>query len=113
MKRASDSYFGRFGFCERQIQAPAPAGLTLSLVIPCFNEPNLITTLESLRRCDPPKSIFEIIVVVNAPAGAPPPVLAQNRETLEAARAWMVKFPVHLIEACDLPPRPFPVLRLP
>jgi hypothetical protein len=105
--RESDSYFERFGFCGRQIQAPVPAGLSLSVVIPCFNEPNLITTLESLRRCDPPKSVFEIIAVVNAPAGAPPSVLAQNRETLEAARVWIgeTKFPLHLIQACDLPPR--------
>jgi cellulose synthase/poly-beta-1,6-N-acetylglucosamine synthase-like glycosyltransferase len=107
MTRRSDSYFERFGFCERQIRAPAPAGLSLSVVIPCFNEPNLVATLESLRRCDPPRSIFEIIVVVNAPAGAPHSVLAQNRKTLEAARAWIgdAGFPVHLIEACDLPPR--------
>ena len=105
--KATDAYFERFGFCGRQIHAPAPAGLSLSVVIPCFNEPNLITTLESLRRCDPPKSVFEIIVVVNAPAEAPLSVLAQNRKTLEAACAWIrdAGFPVHLIEACDLPPR--------
>lgn len=107
MTKATDAYFARFGFGGRQIHAPAPAGLTLSVVIPCFNEPNLVATLESLRRCDPPKSVFEIIVVVNAPAGAPHSVLAQNRKTLEAARAWIgeARFPVHLIEACNLPPR--------
>lgn len=107
MTRRSDSYFARFGFCERQIQAPAPAGLALIVVIPCFNEPNLTAALDSLCQCDPPKSGFEIIVVVNSPAGAPNWVLEQNCNTLEKARAWIGRtgLAVHLIEAHDLPPR--------
>jgi hypothetical protein len=107
MRRRTDTYFERFGFCDRQIEAAPPAGLSLSVVIPCFNEPNLIGALESLRRCEAPSAVFEVLVVINAPMGAPEAVLAQNRRTVEEARAWISAsaFPVHLIEACDLPPR--------
>jgi glycosyltransferase involved in cell wall biosynthesis len=100
-------YFERFGFCARQIHGPVPTGLSLSVVIPCFNEPNLIGALESLRECASPQSAFEVIVVVNAPAGAPQAAVAQNRQTAEEAhaRSAAARFPVHVIEACDLPPR--------
>lgn len=107
MRRRTDEYFERFGFCGRQIAAPAQKGLSLSVVIPCFNEPNLIGALESLRRCDRPQSVFEVIVVINSPAEAPEAVVAQNRRTMEEASAWVSEtgFPVQLIEANELPPR--------
>src|SRR5215211_5655639 len=107
MTKATDGYFARFGFCGRQIQAPAPAGLSLAVVIPCFNEPDLIGALEALRRCDPPQEIFEIIVVINSPTGAAEAIVARNHKTVEESRAWIAGsgFSVHLIEACDLPPR--------
>src|SRR5712692_7968630 len=38
----ADFYFQRFGFCGRQIAAPAPRDLGLVVVIPCFNEPDLL-----------------------------------------------------------------------
>src|SRR5688572_20310929 len=107
MTRMTDTYFARFGFCGRQIHAPVPAELSLSVVIPCFNEPNLITTLESLARCERPESVCEVIVVINAPSGVSEAVIAQNRKTIEEARAWLgsTKFPMHVIEACALPSR--------
>src|SRR5687767_11659260 len=107
MRRRTDAYFERFGFLDRQIDAPAPAGLSLSVVIPCFNEANLVGALESLRRCEAPKCVFEIIVVINAPAGAPKEALAQNCRTMEEARTWIADtgFAVHLIDSGDLPPR--------
>jgi hypothetical protein len=107
MRRRTDTYFERFGFGERQIQAPAPAGLSLSVVIPCFNEPGLIGSLHALKLCEPPKAIFEVIVVINSPAGAANGILARNRETAEEARAWSAAagFPVRVIEAPDLPTR--------
>jgi glycosyltransferase involved in cell wall biosynthesis len=107
MRRRTDAYFERFGFLDRQIDAPAPPGLSLSVVIPCFNEANLVGVLESLRRCESPEPVFEVLVVINSPSGAPKEVLAQNRRTMEEARAWIgdTGFPVHLVEACGLPPR--------
>src|ERR1043166_2188888 len=54
MPREIDPYFERFGYCERQIVDPPAPDLGLVVVIPCFNEPDLLASLDSLRRCEHP-----------------------------------------------------------
>lgn len=111
--RASDPlevYFRRFGYCPRQIAAPPPAGLGLVVVIPCYDEPDLVGTLESLRQCRRPDCGVEVIVVVNGPADAPDEVRAHNLATLESARAWASVhgdggLGFHILDATALPPR--------
>src|SRR5688572_10316258 len=110
MTRATDAYFSRFGFCPRQISAPPAPGLSLIVIIPCFNEPNLTTALESLRQCERPPTEIEVIVVINSSSEAPSAVLEQNQRTLAEARAWIdvqrdPKLATHLILAPNLPPR--------
>ena len=110
MTRRTDAYFERFGFCERQIPEPPAAGLSLIVVIPCFNEPDLIRSLENLRRSERPDATHEVIVVVNSSADADASVIQENERTLCEARAWIEGQPeprlkVHLIDARDLPPR--------
>lgn len=110
MTRATDAYFQRFGFCERQIETPPAPGLSLIVVIPCFNEPDLLASLESLRASERPDATHEVIVVVNSAVGAAADVLEQNAKTLREAREWIgtqlePKLTVHLIDARELPPR--------
>lgn len=110
MKLQTDPYFARFGFCGRQIAEPAAAGLSLVIVIPCFDEPDLVASLESLRKSERPHAAHEVIVVVNSAADADMRVVEQNERTLREAREWMEaqaepKLTVHLIDACRLPPR--------
>ena len=85
----TDYYFRRFGFCERQIETPPQPDLGIIIVIPCFNEPDLICSLESLWCCDRPECSAEVIVVVNSPAGCPQEIRCQNQATLKIATAWM------------------------
>ncbi|HVI71413.1 MAG TPA: glycosyltransferase, partial [Pyrinomonadaceae bacterium] len=63
-----EKYFRRFGFCERQIAEPPPTDLGIVVVVPCFNEPDLLGALESLHAGERPKCGVEIIVVVNSSA---------------------------------------------
>jgi glycosyltransferase involved in cell wall biosynthesis len=110
MTRRTDAYFERFGFCERQIPEPPAPGLSLVVVIPCFNEPNLVGSLESLRESERPDTAHEVIVVVNSAADAEASIIEQNERTLRDARAWIdaqpePKLTVRLIDARDLPPR--------
>ena len=82
----------------------------MAVVIPCFNEPDLVGSLESLRRSERPDAPHEAIVVVNSAAGVDASVVAQNEKTLREAREWIEgqaepKLTVHLIDARDLPPR--------
>src|SRR5687768_6022568 len=110
MTRRTDAYYERFGFSERRISEPPGPAVPLIVVIPCFNEPNLIGSLESLRQSERPEAPHEVIVVVNSGADAETSIIEQNEKTLREARAWIERQPepkltVHLIDARGLPPR--------
>lgn len=86
-----------------------PAGDTsLIVVIPCFNEPEMTVSLDSLFRADRPSFPVEVIVVVNCPEGAGRKEVRQNRQTILRVNQWSSKnssddFMVHVI---DVPPFP-------
>ena len=89
MKSLADHYFLRFGYCERQILHPPPSDLGLVVVIPCFDEPDLIGSLESLWACQRPTCSVEVIVVINASSASSPESHAQNARTLRQATQWI------------------------
>jgi hypothetical protein len=110
MTRQTDGYFERFGFCGRRIAEPPAPGLSLVVVIPCLNEPDLIASFESLRRSERPPVAHEVIIVINSATNTEVSILKQNQATLREARAWIdaqpePKLTVHLIDARDLPLR--------
>src|SRR5213083_2607595 len=84
----TDFYFQRFGFCPRQISSPPPQDLGLVVVIPCFNEPDLTRSLQSLWQCEQPAGAVEVIVVINSAVDSPEAVRSQNRKTLQQAAKW-------------------------
>jgi len=105
-----DLYFQRFGFCGRQIATPAPPDLGLAVVIPCFNEPDLIESLESLWQCHRPGGAVEVIVVINSAATHSDAIRLQNESTYEEATQWAARhsearFSFHLLHFPDLPPK--------
>jgi len=51
------------------------------IVIPCYHEPDILRTIESLEACHPPHNPVEIIVVVNASGKDSPGTIAVNRKT--------------------------------
>ena len=89
--RETDFYFHRFGFCDRQIVTPPEADLGIVVVIPCFNEPDLIGSLESLWLCKHPECSVEVIVIVNSPDGCGEEILWQNQATLKIAAEWIAQ----------------------
>lgn len=97
---STEAYFERFGFCPPQISEPPPRDLGITVVVPCYDEPDLIGALESLRACERPRCAVEVIVVVNSAADAPEEVKARNRLSAEQARAY-----AHVIHFPDLPPK--------
>lgn len=107
---ASDNYFTRFGFCDRQIAAAPHPHLGLVAVIPCFNEPDLIGALDSLWACERPGCAMEVIVAVNCPAGSSPAIRAQNELTLREGADWASdhrdpRFRLHLLHFPELSPK--------
>src|SRR5256885_5318511 len=89
----TDYYFRRFGFCERQIATPPQADLSIVVVIPCFNEPDLIGSLETLWFCERPECSVEVIVVLNSPAGCSAGIPFPKQATLKISTAWIEQHP--------------------
>lgn len=102
------TYIQKNAFLEPQIHEPPHPELEVVVVIPCHNEPDLIASLESLKRCDPIHGAVEVITVVNSAVQHPDSVREQNEKTLKAGREWAevnnserLKF--HFIHVADLP----------
>jgi glycosyltransferase involved in cell wall biosynthesis len=101
-------YFGRFGFYPPLLEEAPHPHLGMIVVIPCYNEPNLLASLNALWRCDRPERAVEVIVVINSSETSSPEILQQNRSTLDEARLWAREdcdryFRVHFIDAPLLP----------
>lgn len=84
-------YFERYAYRDAFIEEPPPPNLGLVVTIPCFNETDLIRSLESLRQCDSPNNDVEVIVVINESENATVAVREQNKDSLKAAAEWSVK----------------------
>ena len=61
---------------------------SIFVVIPCYNEPDILTTLNSLANCYPPKARAAVLIVVNSSEDSPANVLLQNLETLSSIELW-------------------------
>ena len=103
-----DFYFQRFGFCPEQIAERPHPNLGIVVIIPCYNEPDLVGALQSLWRCERPEMAVEVIVVINSGEGASREVRDQNLRSLKEASFWAREdcdkhFRVHLLPFPDLP----------
>jgi len=86
---------------------PAP-GTNIIVVIPCFNEPNVLRSLQSLSLCDSPDCHVEIIIVVNHSEDASDDIKTVNLTTIENIEQWIDRnkkphLIYHVIPAFDLP----------
>ena len=61
---------------------------TIIVVIPCYNEPNLVKSLQSLYDCEPTQTNVEVITVINSSEADSKEVLEQNQYSLNEALAW-------------------------
>jgi hypothetical protein len=80
---------------------------TLFVAIPCFDEPDLIKSLESLASCTHPASLVTVIIVVNSSDCSPDTILLRNEETIQSVLAWQKEFQpfyrLRLLHASALP----------
>jgi hypothetical protein len=61
------------------------------VVIPCFREPDILLTLESLNNCHSPHQKVEVIVLVNHSEAAPVETKEYNKKTYEKVSQWISK----------------------
>ena len=62
--------------------------LEIIVVIPCYNETELITALSSLINCEKPTGSVEVITVVNSAVADSKAVKETNTKMLEKAQKW-------------------------
>ena len=81
-------YLNRYAVRETLITQKPNENLSIVVVIPCCNEPDLTTSLQSLYNCEKPAGSVEVIAVINASEKAEKDVLEQNKQSLIEAENW-------------------------
>ncbi len=61
------------------------------IVIPCYNEPDILQTLKSVKRCKTPDSPVEVVVVINSAENSVQEIIKQNHSTKQEIEQWAVK----------------------
>ena len=97
-------YLNKYGYLNPQISIEPEAGLGIIVVIPCYNEPDLISSLDALENCDVPECNVEVIVVLNSSEIESDEILRNNQETKAQFESWNNnrKFQYHLIHVPSL-----------
>lgn len=83
-----ESYLVKNNF-KPSIETKPSNDLGIIVVIPCFNESNLIETLNSLWNCIRPNCNVEIITVINHPENCLPEIITVNENTLKETIKWI------------------------
>jgi len=83
-----DTYFSRYLAFETQIKVLPHANTGIIVVIPCYNEPDVLSSLQSLFVADKPKCAIEVIVVINASERESSVVKAFNYNTYNLIKEW-------------------------
>lgn len=84
-------YLKRYASAKQLISEEPSPELGMVVVIPCYNEPALAGTLNSLANCMLPGCSVEVIVIINEPAHCEEKVRAQNRQSWKEAIDWRKK----------------------
>ena len=81
-------YLSKYCTHPAYISSAPATNLFLSVVIPCFNETELINCLQSIFDGEPTLYPTEILVVINASQNSSPEIKAQNEISLQNAILW-------------------------
>ena len=78
------------------------------VVIPCFNEPQILDTLNSLVSCNATNFPIEVIIVINSAESTGSQIIEQNKRTKSEINTWKSKIQsdtlvFHVVLVEDLP----------
>lgn len=85
------SYLKKRGEFKPFIKDLPSSELGICIIIPCYNEPDIIQTLISIAECQKPQSRTEIIVVINSSENTEPNIINFNKETQKQIESWASK----------------------
>ncbi len=100
----ASSYLRKHAYFDPFVPGVPVDGTGIIVVIPCYNEPDAISAVNSLAGAFHPSFPVEVIMVVNAPENAPVEGLEQNKRTIAQLREWgrsnnHERFSLHTVEA--------------
>jgi glycosyltransferase involved in cell wall biosynthesis len=106
----ADFYFRRYQAKEAFLSDRPDKRLAYCIVIPCYNEPNILNTLQSLAECKRPVLPLEIIVVVNSSVLSPHNARKQNTKSIQEIEKWKQThedkhFRIHIITLSNIHPK--------
>ncbi len=104
------NYQKRFAFAPEQIKIAPNDDLSLVVVLPVHNEPDLIRSLESLFSCDRPDVSTEVILVFNSSVQDTAEIRDSNATVQRQTAAWTKdkqapSLQFHILSHPDLPPK--------
>nr|WKN34180.1 glycosyltransferase [Tunicatimonas sp. TK19036] len=97
IQQISQVYFKRFKSHPPQLSAPIAPDTKIIIIIPCYNEPDIITTLRSLAQNNPPRYPVEVLIVINAGLQDAPQVYQQNQQTQQQVTQWIEEEQPHFL----------------
>lgn len=100
-------YLERYAYQHTYIAPDDYGQPDIIVVLPCHNEPDLLTSLDALEACETPQGVVSVIVVVNASVQADEEIKKHNEQTHTACLNWQAaasrKFRYHFILENQLP----------
>ncbi len=81
-------YFEKSARFRPLIAGDPDPSTSLIVVIPCFQEPEILQTLDSLKHCTRFKGNTEVIILVNEPENCAEEVSLYNRTTVDSMVRW-------------------------
>ncbi len=82
------NYFEKHLFSKLQLSEVPSKDLGIIVTIPCFNEPELIRTLQSLESCDATHCEVEVIIHINSSENSSTEIIEQNNKTINEFSLW-------------------------
>ena len=88
-KLLKNLYLQRYAWPGSLISDKPKAGTKIIVVIPCYNEPNVLESLESLYNCESPDCTVEVITVVNHAENESNDIKKYNSNTFNSIKTWI------------------------
>jgi hypothetical protein len=104
----ADLYFSKKGEGRNLIEIPPHPETGMIIVIPCFHEPEIIKTLESLQKCRLPENPVEVIILINQSENSSEEVKKFNLETFSILKDWVKKLPLGKVDYYPVGPVELP-----
>jgi len=86
---SASAYLKKHQYAPAYVNAPICPNLGMLVVLPCYNEPDVLSVLDALLLCRLPTVSVEVLLVLNHAEHAPPECQRQNDATYQQVMPWI------------------------